>query len=73
MGEERNWRTFGREKPNEELKVGDMVYVLGWKRITAIRPYTGPLVDILFAIADTVPGCGFSLERNGTTEVECSS
>lgn len=54
---------------NEELRVGDMVNVLGWKRITNIRPYNGPLTDIIFAIADTVPGVGFSLEKGGWTEV----
>ena len=58
-------------KRNEDLRVGDMVYVLGWKRITAIRPYPkdGPLFDIIFALADTVPGVGFSLERDGETTV----
>jgi hypothetical protein len=53
---------------NEDLLVGDLVDVLGTKRITAIRPYTGPLRDIIFALADTEPGCGFSLERGGYTE-----
>ena len=52
---------------NEDLRVGDYVYVLGIKRIVAIKPYTGPLEDIIFAIADTVPGVGFSLERGGYT------
>lgn len=54
---------------NEELRVGDVVDVLGWKRITAIHPYRGPLADIIFATADTTPGCGFSLERGGYTRV----
>jgi hypothetical protein len=56
---------------NEDLKVGDMVRVLGWVRIVAIRPYRAewPLHAIIFAIADTVPGVGFSLERGGETEV----
>lgn len=53
---------------NEDLRVGDVVNVLGWKRIVAIRPYRGPLTDIIFALADTVPGVGFSLERGGYTE-----
>jgi len=47
--------------PDEDLQVGDMVYVLGWKRIVAIEPYRGPHTDICFAIAKTVPGTGFSL------------
>jgi hypothetical protein len=55
--------------PDEELRVGDMVHVLGWKRITAIWPYKGPHEDILFALADTTPGVGFSLERGGMTKV----
>ncbi len=55
---------------NEDLGEGDVVDVLGWKRITAIRPYVGPLTHIIFAVADTVPGVGFSLERGGCTEVE---
>jgi hypothetical protein len=54
---------------NEDLKVGDIIDVLGIKRITAIRPYEGPLRDIIFALADTVPGVGFSLERGGMTLV----
>lgn len=53
---------------NEDLKVGDMVDVLGIKRVTAIRPYRGPHAFI-FALADTVPGVGFSLERGGYTDV----
>ena len=52
---------------DEDLRPGDMVHVLGWKRITAIHPYDGPLRDITFALADTVPGVGFSLERGGVT------
>ena len=59
-------RKFARD---EDLKVGDMVRVLGWKRITAIHKYTGPLTDIVFAIADTVPGAGFSLCYGCETEV----
>ena len=51
-----------REVDHTELKVGDMVDVLGWKRIVAIRPYRGPHRSLgCFAIADTVPGVGFSL------------
>lgn len=55
-----------KEVPNEDLRVGDLVYVLGWKRIVAIRPYVGPH-DFIFGVVDTVPGVGFSLERGGTT------
>ena len=51
---------------NEDLQVGDMVHVMGWKRVIAIRPYTGPHAFV-FALADTVPGVGFSLERGGYT------
>ena len=54
------------EVPDEELRVGDMVYVLGVKRITAISPYKGPY-DFIIGIAETVPGVGFSLERGGYT------
>ena len=54
---------------NEDLRVGDMVYALGWKRITEIRPYLGPHIAFIFGIADTVPGVGFSLERGGYTEI----
>lgn len=50
--------------PNEALRVDDIVDVLGWKRVCAIRPYRGPLAFI-FALVDTVPGTGFSLERGG--------
>jgi hypothetical protein len=52
--------------PDEDIVVDDMVYVLGWKRITGIRPYTGPL-DCVFAIADTDTGVGFSLCYGATT------
>ena len=57
-------------KRNEDLKVGDVALLwCGAWRITAIRPYHGPLKDIIFALADTVPGVGFSLEIGGETEV----
>ena len=57
---------------NEDLRVGDIVEVIGtWARIIEIRPYTGPLVDIIFAIAMTTPrSASFSLERRGWTTVE---
>lgn len=54
--------------PNEQLKPDDVVNVLGKKRITKIYPYKGPLVDIIFALADTDTGPGFSLERGGYTD-----
>lgn len=57
---------------DEDLKVGDVVRCLGIKRILAIRPYTGPLTDIVFAIADTDMGCGFSLCIGGYTDVVVS-
>jgi hypothetical protein len=55
---------------NEALRVGDVVRIYGsirW-RITAIRPYRGPLTDIIFGLADTDQGPGFSLERGGMSE-----
>lgn len=52
---------------NEALRPGDVVHVLGVKRITAIRPYRGPF-NFIFAIADTAPGVGFSLEKGGYTD-----
>lgn len=60
--------TVWKSVRNEDLKVGDVVQVLGRKRITEIRPYKGPLIDIIFALADTDTGPGFSLERGGWTE-----
>lgn len=55
------------EVPDEQLRVGDMVKIIGtWRRITAIRPYTGPH-DFVIGLADTVPGVGFSLCRGSTT------
>ena len=54
---------------NEDLRPDDVVLALGRKRIVAIRPYKGPLTDIIFALADTDIGCGFSLEIGGYTEV----
>ena len=57
-----------QEKRNEDLRVGDVVKLwCGTQRIIAIHPYNGPLVDIIFAIVDTAPGMGFSLERGGYT------
>lgn len=59
-------------KRDQDLKVGDMVRVIGGvARITKIRPYTGPLTDIVFAIAETVgtAGSGFSLCHGGYTDV----
>lgn len=57
------------EVRNEDLKVGDVVDVLGAKRITKIVPYRGPLSDIIFASASTDLGGGFSLEIGGYTRV----
>lgn len=53
---------------DEELKPGDMVDCLGLTRILEIKPYTGPLTDIVFAIAHTDRGTGFSLCRGGWSE-----
>lgn len=48
--------------PNEELQVGDAVQLwCGTKRITAIRPYAGPLADIIFALVDVDIGVGFCI------------
>lgn len=52
---------------DSQIEVGDMVDVLGWRRVTAIRPYTGPL-DFVIGIAETVPGTGFSLTDGGYTK-----
>ena len=56
---------------NEDLKVGDVIRVVGgWKRIVAIRPYTGPLAGI-FAVAYWEPATrgGISLHVGGFSEV----
>lgn len=56
---------------NEDLVAGDTVRLWGGvRRITRIAPYTGPLRDIIFAIAETTGtvSSGFSLERGGYTE-----
>lgn len=66
-GDQRDDPELWEEVPNEELRPGDLVDVLGIKRITRIRPYDGPHRSFIFALADTVPGVGFSLERGGTT------
>lgn len=58
--------------PNEALRAGDVVQLwCGTKRITRICPYDGPLRDVVFALAEFVPGpcSGFSLERGGYTDV----
>ena len=53
--------------PDDQLRVGDLVKVIGtWRRITAIRPYRGPY-DFVIGLADTVPGVGFSLCRGQWT------
>lgn len=62
-------------KPNtesvrdEDLRVGDTVFFLGRaRRILEIKPYTGPLTDIVFAIAHTDLGGSFSLCFKSWTE-----
>lgn len=59
------------EIPCEQLRVGDIADCLGGpKRITGIRPYTGPLTGIVFAIAEVAPLSGdFSLEIGGYVRV----
>jgi hypothetical protein len=59
--------------PAEELRVGDLVrcHISAtdpWRTITAIRPYNGPLRDIVFGIAETCDG-GFSLCKGQPWEV----
>jgi hypothetical protein len=62
--------TWNGKIRNEDLRVGDAVKMFyGWTTVTEIRPYVGPLADIVFAVADVKPGPGFSLERGGYTEV----
>lgn len=59
-------------KRAEDLQVGDCVRYLEphpWVMVTEIRPYKGPLADIVFAIAETRPGIGFSLCRGDMVEV----
>lgn len=59
--------------PDEALRVGDVCDLwCGRKRILAIRPYTGPLKDIIFAHVDVDQGVGFALERGGSTLVVCT-
>lgn len=54
---------------DEDLRVGDSVRLVGGvRRITAIRPYRGPLTDIVFALADCDAGPGFSLCSGSYTE-----
>ena len=57
--------------PAEELRAGDVVRYLAphpWVTVAEIRPYAGPL-DCVFALAETRPGCGFSLCRGDVVEV----
>lgn len=58
-----------RRVRNEELRVGDVVDVLGPKLIQAIRPYEGAHSDIMLAVVTATPGIGFSLDRGGYTVV----
>lgn len=55
------------EVRDADLRVGDMVDVLGWKRIVAIDPYTGPHAFVI-GVARTVPGGSFSLTDTGYTK-----
>lgn len=52
--------------PDASLKVGDTVWAGGRKRITAIKPYAGPLKDCI-GLVDTDAGPGFSLWRGMET------
>lgn len=52
---------------DRDLRVGDVIHDwIGWRRIVAIRPYTGPL-DCVIGTADTVPPGSFSLTEPGWT------
>jgi hypothetical protein len=54
---------------DEDLKVGDVVVILGGEvRVVAIEPYTGPLEEV-FAIARTAPKRDFSLVHGCETQV----
>lgn len=55
------------EVPDEDLREGDVVDVLGVKRILRIRAYEGPLKGIVLGLVDTAPGCGFSIVKGGRT------
>ncbi len=55
------------EVPDADLRVGDVVDVLGgYGRIVEIRPYTGP-IDFIIGIMVTVPGGSCSLTSPGWT------
>lgn len=57
--------------PTEDLQVGDVICYPSSRRlrVTAIRPYIGPLRDILFGILETDLGVSISLEIGGMIEV----
>ncbi len=59
------------EVPNEELQPGDTVQLWGPNtvgRIVSIEPYTGPFVDVFFAIAHVEPKkYSVSLSRDRST------
>lgn len=59
------------EIENEELRAGDMVKLwCGVGRVMSVKPYTGPLTEIIFAIAECEPSkMSFSLERGGYTTI----
>jgi hypothetical protein len=61
-----------RNKPNEDVQVGDVTYWLNpdvRQRIIEIEPYSGPLADIILAVAYFDVGLPRSLEIGGMTEV----
>lgn len=53
--------------PDATIREGDVVYVLGWKRVARIEPYTGRLKGCI-GLVTTVPGAGFSLWDGMETE-----
>ena len=59
--------------PGKDLRVGDTLRYLEphpWVRVTAIRPYTGPLKDTVELLVDTRPGIGFSFCFGDEVEVD---
>lgn len=57
-------------RDDEQIRAGDTIRLIGgWYRVTGIRPYHGPLADIVCALADTDRGVGVSLCYGQQTEV----
>ena len=57
-------------RDDELIKAGDTIRLIGGLyRVVAIRPYSGPLSDIVCALADLDRGVGVSLCFGQQTEV----